>query len=219
MSLPIDVQHPLGALFADIVRGVYPPVDCKTETTPRPGGVVGAVLAFTGHHIVAADVDPAWVAERCPEGDLLTPLSPGFLLELQHRIGGTSDALDVVFCGPALSGGPDIAMRLIEDRIHPRVLRALRMRQEVRVYETPEADGVLTLGRGLAGRWEASFEVAPDRRARGLGRALVAAARHLIPANESIFMQVAAGNIASSRAVLAGGLIPVGAELLYHEHL
>jgi GNAT superfamily N-acetyltransferase len=75
---------------------------------------------------------------------------------------------------------------------------------------------VLVLGRGLAGRREVAFEVDPAARDRGLGRLLVAAARHLTPPGEPLFAQVAAGNAASLRVVAAAGFRPVGAEVLFH---
>jgi GNAT superfamily N-acetyltransferase len=74
---------------------------------------------------------------------------------------------------------------------------------------------VLVIGRGLAGRWEAAFEVAPEARGQGLGRALAAAALHLIEPGQPLFVQVAVGNVASLRAVLAAGFTPVGAEVLF----
>jgi RimJ/RimL family protein N-acetyltransferase len=71
------------------------------------------------------------------------------------------------------------------------------------------------LGRGLAGRMEVAFEVDPDHRGRGLGRAIATAARHLAPRGEPMFAQVSPGNVASVRALLGAGYVPVGAEVLY----
>jgi len=93
---------------------------------------------------------------------------------------------------------------------------ARRSRGGVEVLTDQEGAGVLILGRGLAGRRELAFEVAPERRNRGLGRLLVAAARHLTPPGEQLFAQVAPGNAASLRAVEAAGLRPLGAEVLFH---
>jgi GNAT superfamily N-acetyltransferase len=67
---------------------------------------------------------------------------------------------------------------------------------------------MLLLGAGLAGRRELAFEVEPAWRNRGLGRRLAAAARHLTPPGEPLFAQVAPGNAASLRAVLAAGFRP-----------
>jgi hypothetical protein len=210
--------HPLQRVFSDLANGTFPSVDLRTEAIPGPEGAVAAALAFTGHCIIAADVDPSWVIERCPPGDLLAALSPAFLVALGERVRGAAGSLDVVFCAAGVDGEPELCLRQCgESRDHPRVQRSMSLRRAVAAYETPDGAAVLTVGRGLAGRWEAGFEVAPQQRNRGLGRSLVAAARHLVPPGELLFMQVAPGNIASIRAVLAGGFQPVGAEVLFHD--
>ena len=96
---------------------------------------------------------------------------------------------------------------------HPRVERALLHRSGVRVWGTPDGAGLLTLGRGVAGRWEVSLEVDPACRGRGLGTALARAARSLV--NGPLWAQVAPANVASLRAFLAAGYRPVGAEVLF----
>lgn len=58
--------HPLVTLFADLARGIYPPVDGITDAMPRAPGALAAVLAFTGHCVVAADVEPGWGAVSLP---------------------------------------------------------------------------------------------------------------------------------------------------------
>lgn len=68
------------------------------------------------------------------------------------------------------------------------------------------------LGRGIAGRLEVSVEVDDGVRHRGLGRALVTAARQLAP--EPLWAQVAPGNARSMRAFQAAGYRPVGSEAL-----
>ena len=72
------------------------------------------------------------------------------------------------------------------------------------------------VGRGLAGRWEAAFEVDEAARGRGLGRALVAAALDVVPAGDPVFLQIAPGNVPSLRAALAAArFTPIGGELLF----
>jgi RimJ/RimL family protein N-acetyltransferase len=93
---------------------------------------------------------------------------------------------------------------------------ALRYRTGVQAWTDPRRAGMLLLGAGLAGRRELAFEVEPAWRNRGLGRRLAAAARHLTPPGEPLFAQVAPGNAASLRAVLAAGFRPLGAEVLFH---
>ena len=208
--------HPLSALFARLARGDYPLADGVTEAMPRAAGAAAAVLAFTGHCVVAADVDPAWVATMCPPWRLSAAYAPEFLTALAKRTGRHPQALDVLLGAPAEDGPPELALSPTHDlEAHPRVARSYRMRTDVSVYQTEDGAGILTLGRGLAGRWEAGFEVAEGARNRGLGRRLAAAARHLIPPGEYLFLQVSPGNAASLRAILAAGFIPLGSELLF----
>jgi L-amino acid N-acyltransferase YncA len=58
-------------------------------------------------------------------------------------------------------------------------------------------------------------ELDEARRGRGLGRALAAAARHLVPGGAPLWAQITPGNAASVRAFLAAGYQPVGAEVLF----
>jgi hypothetical protein len=177
---------------------------------------VAGVLAFDGHHVVAADVDPAWVHDRLPPGDLSAPLHPAFLGALAERLHRPWDNLDAVFLGQGEPG--DVLLPLAEadaDHAHPRVARAHAYRLDPIVYELPKGDGLLIVGRGLSGRWEAAFEVAQAQRGRGLGRGLARSALRLVPEGEPVFVQVAPGNVSSIRAVLAaGGFTPIGAEVL-----
>jgi hypothetical protein len=208
--------QPLSALFARLAHGDYPPADGVTEAVPRVAGAVAAVLAFTGHCVVAADVDPAWVATMCPPWRLSAAYAPAFLTALGKRTSGRPQALDVLLGAPAEDGPPKLALSPIYDLdTHPRVARSYRMRKDVSVYQTEDGAGLLTLGRGLAGRWEVGFEVAEGARNRGLGRRLAASARHLTPSGEYLFLQVAPGNAASLRAILAAGFVPLGSELLF----
>ena len=176
------MPHPLDALFTRLAQGVFPLADGVTEAMPRAAGAVAAILAFTGHCVVAADVDPAWVATMCPPWRLSAAYAPEFLTALAKRTSGRPQALDVLLGAPAEDGPPELALSSTHDLdTHPRVARSYRMRTDVSVYQTEDGAGLLTLGRGLAGRWEAGFEVAERARNRGLGRRLAVAARRLIP--------------------------------------
>ena len=206
-------------LLRSIAAGEPPPGDGEVEVVPQPPGPVAGVLAFNAHHVVAADVDPAWVHERLEPWDLSAPLGARFLGELGQLLGREADSVDVVLAATGEPGEPPVALEEIPaDPTHPRVARAQRYRTDLRVFETPDRDGVLILGRGLARRWEVAFEVEPEARGRGLGRALVAAARCVAPAGEQVYVQVAPGNVSSLRAVLAaGGFTPIGGEILFPE--
>jgi GNAT superfamily N-acetyltransferase len=209
------VSERLLRLLQDAATGSPPAADGVVEVWPAPAGPVEAVLAFTAHHVVAAGVDPDLVAARLPAGDLGAPMSPGFLGWLGERLGSPPGSLDVVLAAEGVGGDPPLELRPGAGR-HPRAARAQRYRRDLQVWTDPDGAGVLVLGRGLAGRREVAFEVDPGRRDRGLGRLLVAAARHLVPHGEVLFAQVAPGNAASLRVVGAAGFRPIGAEVLFH---
>lgn len=203
-------------LLQRVAEGTPPPADGLVEVVPQPPGPVAAVLAFDHHHVVAADVDPAWVHARLAPGDLSAPMQVDFLGALAEELGRTWDNLDAVFVGRGEPSEVELPLEQVEpDHAHPRVARAHAYRLAPAVFETPGGAGLLVIGQGLAGRWEAAFEVAPEHRGRGLGRRLVRAARRLVPPGEPVFLQVAPGNVSSTRAVLAaGGFVPIGAEVL-----
>jgi GNAT superfamily N-acetyltransferase len=129
-------------------------------------------------------------------------------------VGAEPGVLDSVLVAPAPPA--DVAVELVPAEVdHPRVRRALAHRTDVRVWSTPDGRALLTLGRGVAGRWETSMEVDPAARGRGLGTAMAAAAPALVPDGGPLWAQVAPANTASLRAFLAAGWRPVGAEVLF----
>ncbi|HEX6197038.1 MAG TPA: GNAT family N-acetyltransferase [Jiangellaceae bacterium] len=203
-----SLEHVLGR----IESGSFPPADGKVTVVPEPSPGTSAVVAFTGHAVIAADVDESWVRDRVPEDDLGAPLSPPFLAALGTHLGRDVGCIDMVTLATHLDGAPAVPLAPVAGSTHPRVRRATRYRSEVTVWTTPGA--VLVLGRGLAGRWEAAIEVDPPARGRGLGRALATAARHLIPVDQKVWAQISPGNAASVRAFLHAGFTPVGSEAL-----
>ncbi len=208
----------LRRLVEDAAAGNFPAADGVTEFLPSPDGPVHAVLAFTAHHVVAADVDPADAITHLGPGDIAAPMSAPFLAWLGGRLGSVAGTLDVVVAaraGVSAPPFPDEFHEITPDAAHARIARALRYRTEVRAWESTDRNGILVLGRGLAGRWEASFEVSPDARGRGLGRTLAAVSMLAVPRGERVFLQVAPGNAASLRAALGAGFHPLGAEVLF----
>lgn len=177
-------------------------------------GAPAAVLSFTAHHVVAADVPVDEVLARIDPQDLKGPLAPGVLAWLAERTGLVAGSLDVVLAWmPGGAAAEPAAVREVEPAAHPRVDRARRWRRELRVFEGD--GGVVVLGRGVAGRLELSVEVDPERRDRGLARRLVAGALHEAAPAEPVFAQVAAANAASLRALQPAGFVAVGAEVLF----
>ncbi|MEV5429307.1 GNAT family N-acetyltransferase [Streptomyces sp. NPDC052701] len=194
-------------------RGVFPPPDGTTTVVPQPCARDAGVLAFTAHSVVFTDEDPRWVRDALDalECDALAAtMNARFLTALMERTGRVTDTIDVLLAGAPLAGAPPVALREIHDPAHPRVAAALRRRDGIRVWAAD--GGVLVLGHGVAGRLEVAVEVDEGARRRGLGRALVTAARQL--ATEPVWAQVSPGNARSLRAFQAAGYRPVGAEAL-----
>jgi GNAT superfamily N-acetyltransferase len=207
-------MHPLAQRLRDAAHGAFPPADGVIEVVSSPGPPCDAIVGFTGHFVIAGDLDPRAVAERIPPGDFSLPfatVSLQWLASELDRRPATYDAL-LVTIGDA-SGAP-AWLRRADDLAHPRLERASRYRDIESVW-TDDAGSLLMVGRGLCGRWEVGYEVAPDHRGAGVGRRLVSAARGLVPAGEPLWAQVAPGNAASMRSTLAAGFVPVAAEVLF----
>ncbi|MEU6079688.1 GNAT family N-acetyltransferase [Streptomyces sp. NPDC047108] len=205
----------LAALLADAARGVFPPADGSATVLPQPNPRDAGVLSFTAHAVIFTDEEPEWVRGRLREvpGDPLSAaLCPPFLTALTDRTGRIVNNIDLLTVAEPLPGEPPVPLTPIEDPDHPRVTRARAFRDDVRIW-AGEA-GVVVLGRGVAGRWEAAIEVDPAARGKGTGRALALAARHLVPEGAALWAQQAPGNAASVRAFQAAGYRPVGAEAL-----
>lgn len=208
----------LGDILAAAARGHFPPTDGATTVVPQPNPRDAGVLAFTAHSVVFLDEDPRWVLDTLAGIDadpFAASMNPSFLAALMARTGRRMNCVDLLTCAPALPGEPPLALTELADPDHPRVARALKFRDEVRVWAAD--GGVLVLGRGVAGRWEAAIEVDDGVRGRGLGVRLALAARHLAP-EPVIWAQQSPGNARSVRTFQAAGYRPVGSEALLVAH-
>ena len=194
-----------------VAQGVVLPPDGRVTVVPQMSDRDAGVLAFTAHAVVFIDEDPQWVHDTLaavPCDELAAPMNPYFLMALLKRTGRRSETIDAMLVGAPLPGEPPLPLTEITDGDHPRIVYARGRRDDVRAWTTD--GGVVVLGRGVGGRLEVSVEIDEDVRHRGLGRALVAAARHLTA--EPLWAQVAPGNARSMRAFLAAGYRPVGSE-------
>ena len=194
-------------------RGVFPPPDGRTTVVPQPSPRDAGVLAFTAHAVVFVDEDPRWVYDTLratPTDALSAPMNARFLTALMDRTGREQETIDARLVAGPLPGRPALPLTDLTGPGLSRVAYAHGRRDEVRAWATE--GGVLVLGRGVAGRLEVSVEVDAGVRRRGLGRALVPAARQL--ADEPLWAQVAPGNARSTRAFQAAGYVLVGAEAL-----
>ncbi|MDT9689731.1 GNAT family N-acetyltransferase [Streptomyces sp. P9(2023)] len=204
----------MARILAAAAHGEFPPPDGSTTIVPQPSPRDAGVLAFTAHSVVFTDEDPAWVRKQLAAVDsdpLAASMNPEFLIALMRRTGLRMNTVDLLTVAPALPGAPELTLREIEDPDHPRVARAMKYRDDVRVWAA--AGGVVILGRGVAGRWEAAIEVDERVRHRGIGRALALAARHLTP-GDVVWAQQSPGNARSVRVFQAAGYRPIASEAL-----
>jgi hypothetical protein len=182
--------HPLAELIQSAATGRYPAPDGGWRRVPPWREGVEAVVAFTGHAVLAAG---GWI-------DSLDGL----------LVGSGTAGTEPRGTGGALVPRPDLVG-------HPRVGFARRLRTDLQVLgrADPTDASVVVLGRGIAGLTELSLELDLARRGAGGGTALVRAGLAAVPAGETVVAACAPGNAASMRALLRAGLIPVGSIQLY----
>ncbi|MBB5790723.1 hypothetical protein [Jiangella mangrovi] len=211
--------HPLLALLLDAAAGRFPPVDGAVDVLPPVedglGGGLECATAFTGHAVVSTALPAGSVLGRGPDG-FGGAMAPDFLRWLAGP-GGWIGELDLllVASGAGDHGGAEadaVVPRRTDLEEHARVRRARGLRREVEVFG--DERGLVTLGRGPAGRRELSVEVPAGSEGRGGGRSLLADALALVPAGEPVFAAVTPGNARSLRAFLACGFMPIGSEVL-----
>lgn len=166
-----------------------------------------AVVAFTGHSVIASRLHRTDLADLEPDG-FGRSLAPLVLL----RMGGTGPVgeIDVTLVARGAGGG-SLPITADWDE-HPRVRRARCLRSDVVVHG--DERGFVTLGQGLAGRREMSIEISPEHHSSGTGRRLIAEARALVAPTEWVFAGVSPGNARSLRAFLSRGFVPIGSEVL-----
>jgi hypothetical protein len=222
MDVRLLRSQELAAVLARAAAGKFPPADGTVEIMAQPSDRDAGVISFTGCAVIFADTDPGWISKQLRPGDLSGPLTASFLHPLAQRLGRQAHSVDMLMCATALAGPPPSAQPLTEltpteDAAHPRLARALLHRDDVRAWQAP--GGVVMIGRGVAGRFEVAIEVDPAHRGCGLGNRLATAARHLVPAGQPVWAQIAPANAASVRAFLAAGFRPIGAEALLSRDL
>ena len=202
--------HPLTVSMREAAYGRFPSPDLAVDVLPAIPGISAAVVSFTGHNCIAADLDRSEVLARLPSGDPGAPLNPMFLAWLAEQLDAYAYTPDAVLSALPTNGSNHLELVRRDDLSgHPRVELANLLRGGVVVYALSEGEGLLTLGRRLSGLIDVSIEVEPGSRNRGLGRDLALAARSLVGKNEPLLAEVSPGDAASMRAFLAAGYVPM----------
>jgi hypothetical protein len=203
----------LRSLLLDAHRGSFPPVDGGwTRIAPWRSGL-GAVIAFTGHAVMAVgdDVEDHDLAELGVDG-YGGAHDPRVVLALAGAAGWI-DSLDaVLLCAPPTS----LACTLVERRDlagHPRAQLATKVRDDVRVFGHPDVrdQSLVTVARGLGGLTELGIET--DGRPDAVR--LLREAAMLGPPGEPVVASVAPGNARALRTFLSAGFRPVASVQLY----
>jgi hypothetical protein len=181
-----------------------------TVVAPVEGGLE-AIVAFTGHAVVATDLCQADLLRAGADG-YGGAMSP----DVQRYVAGPQGWIgvhDVTLVGVGL--GNDGSRPLLPLRVdldgHPRVAHALDLRQDVRVHGDDR--GVVTVGRGLAGRTEISLELESGLQGRGAGAGLLGDALRLVAEAAPVFAAVSPGNVRSLRLFLRQGFVPIASEV------
>lgn len=173
-------------------------------------------MAFTGHAVLAVADDVTDGRLRGLGVDGLGGAHDPRVVAALAGPDGWIDSLDALLVARGRGGGS----RLVERpdlRRHPRVAFAAAVRGDLRVLGLPDPDrsAVAVLGAGVGGLAELSVELEPERRGRGAGSALVAAALEQTPAGELVVSAVAPGNAASLWTLLSAGFVPVASLQLF----
>jgi hypothetical protein len=212
-------DHPLAGLIAAAAAGRYPVADGSWRRVPPWRTGVEAIVAFTGHAVLAVALD-------IPDERLVLLGADGFggahdprLITALAGPGGWIDSLDILMASRG-TGHPDAPPRLADRpdlAAHPRAAFAARIRDQPRLlgYEDPGRTALAVISRGVAGLTELSFELEPGYRGHGGGTGLVCDALTAIPAGQLVLAAVAPGNAASVRALLSAGFIPLGSIQLF----
>src|SRR3954454_23638079 len=98
--------HRLAEVLDGAAHSRFPDPDGSVEVVGAPPGGTSAIVCFTAHTFLAADVDAGEVASRVPTGDLSIPMSPEFVYWLASRTGTKPGTQDAVFVSLATGGEP-----------------------------------------------------------------------------------------------------------------
>lgn len=211
------LPHPLLQILHDAADGRFPPVDGGVTYLPPFADGREAVVAFTGHAVIASRLGAHEFAELANAADVADLAPDGYgaacapAIQLRMGDGGTIGDFDVtLFARGTGTGSALLPTKRWDD--HRRVLFARELRTDVIVHG--DERGFFTISNGLAGRREMSIEITDDLHGSGVGRSLIADALAAVPAGTLLFAGVSPGNARSLRSFLAAGFTPIGSEVV-----
>lgn len=215
-------MHRLADVLTRAATGDFPEADGGWERTEPWHDGVEAVIAFTGHAVLAVGADVADGAIDALGADGHGGASdPRLVVALAGS--GWIDALDVVLLGHGTGAARGDSDRVEHSalvsrndlRNHPRAEHATSVRSNVATfgYAAAEDRTLVTLSRGLGGLLELGIETDPAQ--RHTGAAVVTDALSLAPDGEVVVATCAPGNARAVRAFLAAGFTPVGSVQLW----
>ncbi|WP_265446412.1 N-acetyltransferase [Flexivirga meconopsidis] len=210
-----DGWHPVGRMIRDAFAGRPPSADGSWERQcPWRPGIFG-IIAFTGHAVLCVPDDWTDASLRALRPDGYGGAADPRVIVALAGTDGFIDSLDTIFAAPGVGGDARLEPRS-DLAGHPRAKRAADLRDGVQVFGLPGRDSaVVTVARGIGGLPELSFELDETARGRGLGNEMLWAARTLAGPDDVLIASVSPGNVASTRAVLAAGFLPVAGVQLF----
>lgn len=202
-------EHPLLPILCDAAQGRFPNADGGITILPPLQDSIHALIAFTGHAVVATD---------CPLADLTQLGADGFggamYTPVLMRLAEGERDISITNVLLVAHGRPSKKRLRPTDCYvdHPRVIYARRIKRNVRVFKASE--GLVVIANGIAGRCEISVALDTYPSDRGHGRRLISSALGEFSENTPVFASVSPGNAQSLRAFLAEGFVPIGSEVI-----
>src|SRR5689334_15378063 len=110
-SSECDVDQALEVMMRDAARGRVPEPDGSIDVVcGTPEGARGALVMFTAHLVVAADVEPDEIHARVAPGDFASWTAPQFFTWFGDRVDGEPGDFDVVLVAPGERRSPAAAL-------------------------------------------------------------------------------------------------------------
>lgn len=219
--MTLATQHPLASMLDDAAFGVLPVPDGAVEVFNPPSGPCDAVIAFTGHAVVAGDVSADWVRRhvhsgRFAEHEHHPVLVPHFLAALADRLGSPPAGVSMLLAATPTGAAPAGQLDVVD--LEPPGWADYRLDVRSYCYRGSSGSGSISIAHGPAGRWDVWIGNVDGRDHQSTtvrGMELLHAAQSLIPDRAPLYASVPIHSARAIRTALATGFRPLGAEVLF----